>query len=95
MLEILIELDYQAIRQALMAAYLLSMVFPLAAFFFVSGQNNAFKENNVENLAGKLSGHQPVSRHVFDRRGMQRFFTLFRIKQTPGDPDDIPFLLTH
>ncbi len=87
MFELLMDFDYQAIRQAVLAAYILTIVFPIAVIYFSNYSGTAAEHQTI--------GLSQTSIQIFndkhtiaDRRKTQRFFTLFRLKATPTDDED-------
>lgn len=92
MLELLIEFDYQSIRQALWAAYILAIVFPIAACYFFNKQGTILNDKYQASFEAK-QGLMPIRfSSFFDFRGAQRFFTTVRRKSGPKDSDE-PSLL--
>ena len=87
MFEMLMDFDYQAIRQAMLAAYFLTIVFPIAVMYF-SYHNSSYDDNQTTGLSQTsihtFSDKQPIA----DRRKTLRFFTLFRLKIMPTDNED-------
>lgn len=87
MFELLMEFDYQAITQALDAAYLMTIVFPIAVIYF-SNHNSSLTQNQTIGLA-QTSIHTFNDKcKIADRRKTQRFFTLVRLKVMPTDNED-------
>lgn len=92
MLELLIEFDYQTIRQALLAAYLMAIVFPIAACYFFTKHSAALKDKYQTAFKAKQDLLPIQLNSSFDYRGAQRFFTTVRRKSGPTDSDE-PILL--
>ena len=93
MLELLIEFDYHTIRQALMAAYIMAIVFPIAACYFFTKQNTVLKEKYQASFEAKQDLMPIRINGFFDCRGAQRFFTTVRRKCGPNDSDEPSLLL--
>ena len=93
MIGLLIEYDYDVIQQTLVLAFLLSVVFPLAALFILQRQNKVLFDNSFgENITEPIANNNTIQ-PILDKRTSQRFFTLFRIKVNPGDKEDSHFQL--
>lgn len=92
MIGLLIEYDYQVIQQTLLIAFLFSVVFPLAALFIVHQQNKVLLNNHYEEGTNQLILTSDKEQPIIDKRDIQRFFTLFRIKVNPGEKDSNHFL---
>lgn len=93
MLELLIEFDFQTIRQALLAAYIMTVVFPLAAFYFFNKQSTVLKNKYQASIQAKQNQTPICFGCFFDYRGSQRFFTKVRQKSSPDDSDEPSLLL--
>ena len=87
MFELFMHVDYQAIRQAVFAAYLLTIVFPIAVMYFTN-HNGSFAEDQTIGLSQASILYVNDKCNVADRRKTQRFFTLFRLKVMPTDNED-------
>lgn len=88
MLELLIEFDYHTIRQALLAAYLITIVFPIAACYFFTKQNTLLNDKYQASFEAKQNLMPIRFSSFFDYRGTQRFFTTVRRKSGPTDSDE-------
>ena len=53
MLELLIEFDYQTIRQTLLAAYIMTIVFPIAACYFFHKQGTLLNDKYQASFEAK------------------------------------------
>ena len=87
MFELLMDFDYQAIRQAMLAAYLLTIVFPVVVMFF------SYHSSTYQKIRRPACPKHPYTlfndkRIIDDRRKTQRFFTIFRLKVMPTDNED-------
>ena len=87
MFELLMDFDYQAIRQAMFAAYLLTIVFPVVVMYFsyhsstsAENQSTGLSQTSIHTFNGK--------RMIADCRKTHRFFTIFRLKVMPTDDED-------
>ena len=87
MFELLMDFDYQAIRQAMLAAYLLTIVFPVVVMYFsyhsstnAENQSTGLSQTSIHTFNGK--------RMIADCRKTHRFFTIFRLKVMPTDDED-------
>ncbi|PQD95352.1 hypothetical protein CYL18_08665 [Pradoshia eiseniae] len=87
MFELLMDFDYQAIRQAMLAAYLLTIVFPVVVMY-VSYHSSTYAENQTTGLSQTSIHIFNDKRIIDDRRKTQRFFTIFRLKVMPTDNED-------
>ena len=56
MFELLMDFDYQAIRQAMLAAYLLTIVFPIAVMYF-SYHSSAYDRKSDDRLVPNIHSH--------------------------------------
>jgi hypothetical protein len=93
MWELLMEFDYQTIRHALWAGYLLTFVFPLAAFYFFNKNQTSLNDKYHASLHSN-HGKSPVyTGSVFDWRGVDRFFTYIRQKDSPDDSEGPSLLI--
>ena len=93
MWELLLEFDYQTVRHALLAGYLLTFIFPLATFYIINKQQSHLNDKYQASLHSD-HGKAPVyAGNVFDWRGVQRFFTYIRQKDSPGDSDEPNLLI--
>lgn len=90
MLELLIEFDY---HQALMVAYLMAIVFPIAACYFFAKQNTLLKDKYQASFEAKKDIEPIRLKSSFDYRGAQKFFTTVRRKSGPNDSDEPSLLL--
>ncbi|OCA89469.1 hypothetical protein F7984_07755 [Pradoshia sp. D12] len=91
MIGLLIEYDYDVIQQTLIIAFLFSVVFPLAALFIVHKQNKVLFSNHYEEGTNQPILKSNKKQPIIDKRHIQRFFTLFRIKVNPGDKESSHF----
>ena len=91
MIGLLIEYDYEVIQQTLFIAFLLSVVFPLAALFVLHKQNKVHFSNRYEEEINQPILENYIEQPIPDKRTSQRFFTLFRIKVNPGDKENNHF----
>ena len=88
MLELLIEFDYHTIRQALLAAYIMAVVFPLAACYFFNKQGTILNDKYQASIQAKQAQLPVRFSYFYDYRGLQRFFTTVRQKSGPVDSDE-------
>jgi hypothetical protein len=93
MLELLIEFDYHTMRQALFAAYLMAIVFPIAACYFFHKQGIFLNDKSQASFEAKQNILLLRCSGFFDYRGAQRFFTIVRRKSGPLDSDEPSLLL--
>jgi hypothetical protein len=93
MLELLIDFDYQTIRQALLAAYIMAIVFPIAACYFFNKQSTLLNDKYQASFEAKQELMPIRFSCFFDCRGAQRFFTTVRRKSGPNDADEPSLLL--
>lgn len=93
MLELLIEFDYHTIRQAMLAAYIMAIVFPIVACYFFTKQGSLLNHKYQASFAAKQDLIPIRSTCLFDYRGSQRFFTTVRRKSGPNDSDEPSLLL--
>ena len=91
MIGLLIEYDYDVIQQTLVIAFLLSVVFPLAALFVLQRQSKVLFSNHYEEETNQPILKNNKEQPIIDKRNSQRFFTLFRIKVNPGENEPIHF----
>ncbi|MDV7763015.1 hypothetical protein SC499_12030 [Peribacillus simplex] len=94
MWELLLEFDYQTVRHAVWAGYLLTFVFPLAAFYFLNKKQSLLNDKYQASIHSDKSKSPVQACSIFDWRGAQRFFTFIRQKQKDSlDDSDEPSLL--
>lgn len=93
MLELLIEFDYHTIRQALLAAYIIAIVFPIAACYLFTKQGTILNDKYQASFEAKQDLMPICFSCLFDYRGAQRFFTTVRRKSGPNDSDEPSLLL--
>ena len=93
MLELLIEIDYHTIRQALFAAYIMAIVFPIAACYFFTKNSTLINDKYQTTFEAKQDLLPIRFSCFFDYRGAQRFFTTVRRKSGPNDSDEPSLLL--
>ncbi len=93
MLELLIEFDYQTIRQALLATYIMAIIFPIAACYFFYKQETFLNDKYQASFEAKQDLLPLRFSCFFDYRGAQRFFTIVRRKSGPLDSDEPSLLL--
>ena len=91
MIGLLIEYDYEVIQQTLFIAFLLSVVFPLAALFVLHKQSKVNFNNRYEEETNQPILKNYIEQPIPDKRTSQRFFTLFRIKVNPGEKESSHF----
>ena len=85
MWELLLEFDYQTIRHALLAGYLLTFILPLAAFFILTKQQSHLNDKYHASLHSDHSKTTAYAGNVIDWHGAQRIFTYIRQKDSPDD----------
>lgn len=93
MWELLLEFDYQTIRHALWAGYLLTFVFPFAAFYFINKNHSLLNDKYQASIHSNPSQFLDYTSSVFDWLGVQRFFTYIRQKNSPDDSEEPSLLL--
>lgn len=93
MLELLIEFDYNTINQALLAAYIIAIVFPIAACYFFTKQGAFLNDKYQASYEAKQDLMPLRFSCFFDYRRVQRFFTSVRRKSGPNDSDEPSLLL--
>lgn len=89
-MELFIEIDYQTIRQALLAAYIITIIFPIVAVFFLNKQNRWLSNKYHATVQSIESVTVKFDCCFMDFRGFQRFFTTVRQKCGPDDSEEPP-----
>lgn len=87
MLELLIGFDYQTIQQALWAGYIMTLVFPLAAVYFLNTQSTKLNHKHQALIQAKHARIPINFDRYFDYRMLQAFFTKVRQRSAPDDSD--------
>lgn len=93
MLELLINFDYQTICQTLLAAYIMTIVFPIVSCFLFNKQGTQLNNKYQASFEAKQELMPIRFSCFFDYRGVQKFFTIVRQKNGPNDSDEPSILL--
>ena len=88
MLELLINFDYQTICQTLLAAYIMTIVFPIVTCYFFHKQGTLLNEKYQASFGAKQELLPIPFIRFFDFRGIQKFFTTVRRKNGPNNSDE-------
>ena len=93
MWELLLEFDYQTIRHALWAGYLLTFVFPFAAFYFINKNQTLLNDKYQASLHSNPGKSLAYTGSFFHPIGVRRFITYIRQKDSPDDSEEPSILL--
>ncbi|OIK14525.1 hypothetical protein ACN6MY_08820 [Peribacillus sp. B-H-3] len=91
MWELMLEIDYNTLRSAMWAGYMLTFLLPFAAVYIINKKDSvSFKKYDYLLRTQQWKQANLVS-FQFNRLGLQRFFTYVRRKESPDDSDGPSF----